>query len=207
MKTKGRTGPVLILASASPRRREILSLLTDDFEVMAADTDEREIEERLRSSGAAEVAKGLAAAKARAVYEMLGEERKRDSVVIGADTSVVCEDEILGKPADKEDAVRMLTMLSGKVHSVITGVALISGGREAVFEEESKVEFYPLDGKQKALIEGYVSTDEPYDKAGAYGIQGKGALLVRKIEGDYLNIVGLPLSRLKRELDDLRDAL
>ncbi|MBR6880745.1 MAG: septum formation protein Maf [Clostridiales bacterium] len=198
---------MLILASASPRRREILSLLTDDFEVMAADTDEREIEERLRSSGAAEVAKGLAAAKARAVYEMLGEERKRDSVVIGADTSVVCEDEILGKPADKEDAVRMLTMLSGKVHSVITGVALISGGREAVFEEESKVEFYPLDGKQKALIEGYVSTDEPYDKAGAYGIQGKGALLVRKIEGDYLNIVGLPLSRLKRELDDLRDAL
>ncbi len=207
MKTKGRTGPVLILASASPRRREILSLLTDDFEVMAADTDEREIEERLRSSGAAEVAKGLAAAKARAVYEMLGEERKRDSVVIGADTSVVCEGEILGKPSDKEDAVRMLTMLSGKVHSVITGVALISGGREAVFEEESKVEFYPLDGKQKALIEGYVSTDEPYDKAGAYGIQGKGALLVRKIEGDYLNIVGLPLSRLKRELDDLRGAL
>ncbi len=198
---------MLILASASPRRREILSLLTDDFEVMAADTDEREIEERLRSSGAAEVAKGLAAAKARAVYEMLGEERKRDSVVIGADTSVVCEGEILGKPADKEDAVRMLTMLSGKVHSVITGVALISGGREAVFEEESKVEFYPLDGKQKALIEGYVSTDEPYDKAGAYGIQGKGALLVRKIEGDYLNIVGLPLSRLKRELDDLRGAL
>lgn len=198
---------MLILASASPRRREILSLLTDDFEVMAADTDEREIEERLRSSGAAEVAKGLAAAKARAVYEMLGEERKRDSVVIGADTSVVCEDEILGKPSDKEDAVRMLTMLSGKVHSVITGVALISGGREAVFEEESKVEFYPLDGKQKALIEGYVSTDEPYDKAGAYGIQGKGALLVRKIEGDYLNIVGLPLSRLKRELDDLRGAL
>ena len=198
---------MLILASASPRRREILSLLTDDFEVMAADTDEREIEERLRSSGAAEVAKGLAAAKARAVYEMLGEERKRDSVVIGADTSVVCEGEILGKPSDKEDAVRMLTMLSGKVHSVITGVALISGGREAVFEEESKVEFYPLDGKQKALIEGYVSTDEPYDKAGAYGIQGKGALLVRKIEGDYLNIVGLPLSRLKRELDDLRGAL
>ncbi|MBO4242902.1 MAG: septum formation protein Maf [Clostridiales bacterium] len=184
----------LILASASPRRRELMNLITEDHEVRNADVDEREIEKRCEGRSPAEIAMELARAKAAAVSAGEGD------IIIGADTSVVLDGRILGKPEDKEDARRMLTELSGRIHSVITGVCVIRDGAEKTFYEETFVEFNPLDDFQKDLIERYISSDEPYDKAGAYGIQGGGALLVKKIEGDYFNVVGLPVAGLAREI-------
>ena len=119
------------------------------------------------------------------------------ATVIGADTIVVLEGIILGKPRDRADAIKMLQNLSGKVHSVFTGVCLIKDSKENSFFEETKVEFYSLSNEE---IEAYVDTGEPMDKAGAYGIQGRGCLLVKRIEGDYFNVVGLPVGRLIREL-------
>lgn len=184
----------VILASASPRRRELMKLIMDDFDIANADVDEREIERRCDGLGPAATAMELARSKAAAVPA------KEGDIVIGADTSVVLDDMILGKPEDKEDARRMLTSLSGRVHSVITGICIIKDGQEKTFYEETFVEFNPLDDFQKDLIERYISSDEPYDKAGAYGIQGGGALLVKKIEGDYFNVVGLPVAGLAREI-------
>ena len=119
------------------------------------------------------------------------------AIVIGADTIVVLESEILGKPRDRADAIKMLSTLSGKVHSVFTGVCLIKDSKENCFYEETKVEFYELSPQE---IEAYVDTGEPMDKAGAYGIQGRGCLLVKRIDGDYFNVVGLPVGRLIKEL-------
>ena len=124
-------------------------------------------------------------------------ENHKDSIVIGADTIVVAGGKILGKPADKSDACRMLSMLSGVEHNVVTGVCLVCGDKKSTFAQVSKVKFYEL---TEAEIEAYVETGEPMDKAGAYGIQGKGCVLVEKIEGDYFNIVGLPVARVIKEL-------
>jgi len=184
----------VILASASPRRRELMKLIMDGFDTANADVDEREIERRCEGLGPAATAMELARAKAAAVKAGDGD------IVIGADTSVVLDGKILGKPEDRDDARRMLTGLSGRVHSVITGVCIIKDGQEKTFYEETFVEFNPLDDFQTDLIERYISSDEPYDKAGAYGIQGGGALLVKKIEGDYFNVVGLPVAGLAREI-------
>jgi len=195
----------LILASASPRRRELLSLITDDFEVITREVDERSAEIDMENKGvpAVQVSEGLALLKAKAVFDELSEEEKKQVLVIGADTSVILNNEIFGKPKDKEDAVRMLTALSGKKHIVATGVALITDGTVKCFTEETLVEFYECDQYQKDLIERYCSSDEPYDKAGAYGIQNNGALLVKKIDGDFSNVVGLPVSRLAREMESV----
>lgn len=195
----------IILASKSPRRKEILSLITADFEIMSEEVDERAIEEEVLESGggADEVQRQLALKKARAVYDVLDEDQKRDSTVIGADTSVVCDGQILGKPVDKEDARRMLTMLSGKTHEVITGVCVKTAAAEEVFTDTTRVRFGDLDKYQTDLIERYINTDEPYDKAGAYGIQQGGALLVETVEGDYFNVVGLPARKLSQVLDTL----
>ena len=195
----------LILGSASPRRRELLSLITEDFTVRLADIDERALENDLeqRHVPACQVSEELASAKAHAVFEMLNQDSRASSVVIGADTSVILDDVIYGKPESKEDAKRMLTNLSGRKHVVATGVSLVFEGGEKRFTDVSLVEFYPLDDYQKNVIERYIESGDPMDKAGAYGIQSGGALLVRGIEGDFLNVVGLPVARLARELSSV----
>lgn len=192
----------IILASASPRRRELLSLVTDKFDVIVADIDERAFEIRMEEEGvpALKVSEHLAELKAKAVFDKLADSEKENTIVIGADTSVILDDVIYGKPADREDAVRMLSNLSGRVHVVATGVALFAGTEKRTFTEETSVEFNDLDDYQKTLISDYCDSGSPYDKAGGYGIQDMGSLLVKKIDGDYPNVVGLPVARLAREL-------
>ena len=193
----------IILASKSPRRKELLSLITPDFEIMSEDVDERGIEERVLKGGGTpvDVQKELARAKAAAVYEKLSASDRDNCVVIGSDTSVVCGGKILGKPEDKDDARRMLRMLSGRTHEVISGVCVLSSEKEEVFVEITKVRFGDLDQYQEQLIERYINTDDPYDKAGAYGIQQGGALLVETVEGDYFSVVGLPVRKLSQVLE------
>lgn len=195
----------LILGSASPRRRELLSLITEDFTVRLADIDERALENDLeqRHVPACQVSEELASAKAHAVFETLDEDSRASSIVIGADTSVILDDVIYGKPESEEDAKRMLTNLSGRKHVVATGVSLVFEGGEKRFTDVSLVEFYPLDDYQRNVIARYVESGDPMDKAGAYGIQSGGALLVKGIEGDFLNVVGLPVARLARELSSV----
>lgn len=179
----------LILASGSPRRQELLRLITENFSVIPAGCEEHFD----GSLSPAEAVKALARQKAEYVSEMYP-----DKTVIGADTTVFCDNTPLGKPEDESDARCMLKLLSGKKHSVITAVALAEGGRvRKLFAEETEVEFYPLSENE---IDEYISTGEPMDKAGAYGIQGKGALLIRGIKGDYYNVMGLPVARLLREM-------
>lgn len=193
----------IILASASPRRRELMALITDKFTVMTADVDERALEKRLAGCAPDTIAMELGAAKARAVFDGLSEDERRETVVIGADTSVVIDDRILGKPADRDEAREMLLTLSGRSHSVITGVAIIMDGSEYLFAEQSFVEFAQADEYQRELIEKYISTNDPYDKAGGYGIQGGGALLVKEVQGDYFNVVGMPVMKVARKLYEL----
>ena len=195
----------IILASASPRRRELLSLVTDNFEVLTADVDERAAEIKMEEDGvpALRVSEHLAEIKAKAVYDTLTEEEKENSIVIGADTSVILDNIIFGKPANREEAVNMLSLLSGHTHVVATGVCIFAGQEKLVFTEETRVEFNELDDYQKALIEAYIDTGSPFDKAGGYGIQDMGALLVKCIDGDYANVVGFPVSRLARKLSNM----
>ncbi|MBR4858822.1 MAG: septum formation inhibitor Maf [Clostridia bacterium] len=178
----------IILASASPRRKELLETAGAEFEIIVADVDET-VPEGTKPEDAAVM---TAEKKALAVAE-----NYKDSIVIGADTIVVADGRILGKPADKADACRMLSMLSGDEHKVITGVCLACEDKKITFAQVSKVKFYDLTDEE---INAYVETGEPMDKAGAYGIQGKGCVLVEKIEGDYFNIVGLPVARVMKEL-------
>ncbi len=180
----------IILASASPRRKELLSLAGIDFVIKVADVNEV-IDPSLTPDG---VVMSLAKQKAQAVAS-----ENPDSLVIGADTVVVLDGKILGKPKSEENAVELLSMLSGRVHTVHTGVALIKDEKIKTFCEATKVEFYHLTEEE---IKAYVATKEPMDKAGAYGIQGKGCILIRKIDGDYFNVVGLPVSAVYRELRD-----
>lgn len=193
----------IILASASPRRKEILGNIVEDFEIKVSEVDERAIEEQVLKTTDDMVEAGrlmtvlLGKAKANAVFE---EEDDKDVTVIGADTCVVTRDEILGKPKDREDARRMLRKLAGQKHYVITGVALISKDKVRTFYEETEVEFADADDFAEDTIERYIASDEPYDKAGAYAIQGRGGVLVKRINGDFYNVMGLPLSRLAKEL-------
>ena len=195
----------IILASASPRRRELLSLITKEFAVVTADVDERAAEIKMEEEGtpALKVSEHLAEIKAKAVFDTLSDEEKENSIVIGADTSVILDNIIFGKPADRDEAVRMLSLLSGHTHVVATGVAIFAGSEKKTFTEETRVEFYELDGYQKKLIEDYIDTGSPFDKAGGYGIQDMGALLVKGISGDYANVVGFPVARLARELSNM----
>lgn len=177
----------LVLASKSPRRSAILKNAGIDFTVRVADADET-IPDGTKPCDAVVF---LAARKAMAV------DRAEDELILGADTVVVLGDEILGKPKDKDDAFNMIKKLSGRVHSVFTGVCAIGDGFSMTFAEETKVEFYPLTDEE---IYTYINTDEPYDKAGAYGIQGIASKFIRGIEGDYFNVVGLPVSSIYKKI-------
>ncbi len=181
----------IILASSSPRRKELLTTAGMKFEIHVRDVDETVPEGTLP----VEAAKMTATRKAAAVAEDFA-----DCVVIGADTIVVANGKILGKPKDEADAKAMLRMLSGIEHEVITGVCIINNGIKESFAQISKVKFYDLTDEE---IAAYVATKEPMDKAGAYGIQGLGCTLVERIEGDYFNIVGLPVAEVSRKIKSL----
>ncbi len=179
----------LILASGSPRRRELLELCEIPFTVETADIDETlNLEADLNE----EIQK-LAYRKAQKVFE-----KHKDAVVIGSDTIVVVDHEVLGKPKMEENAKRMLEKLSGKVHQVITGVCVLSDEKCETFAVVTDVEFFEL---SEEVISGYVATKEPLDKAGGYGIQGKGALLIKGIRGDYYSVMGFPISRVNQALN------
>ena len=228
----------IILASASPRRRELLSQIGLDFEVVVSET-----EEKITSTEPAKVVEELSAQKAEAVWEKLcsmttsqgsvtnaerleegsgvsrtdegskvfdpeqksGKSTITDIIVLGADTVVACDGKILGKPADTEAAVAMLTMLQGRGHEVYTGVTILyeeNGERKTLtFHEKTTVHFYPMTDAQ---IREYVATGDPMDKAGAYGIQGLCARYISGIAGDYNNVVGLPVGRVYQELHGLQ---
>ncbi len=178
----------IILASASPRRRELLSLITTDFEVITADVDETVDENETPENTVMMLSKKKAMA-----VSLLHKGRK----VIGADTIVVCDGKILGKPVSRKNAEEMLKMLSGRTHQVLTGVTITDGEKTETFFVASDVTFFRLTDEE---ISAYAESGESDDKAGAYGIQGKGSLLVEKINGDYFNIVGLPVSALNKKL-------
>ena len=184
-----------ILASGSPRRRELMSLIREDFTVEIPGVDES-VPYNVETEDIAEYLSGI---KAGAVFDGHDNEAV---VVTGSDTVVIYGDRVLGKPRSRQDAYDMLKTLSGRTHEVRTGVTVIyrtESGEEGrlSFTDHAKVEFYELTDQE---LEEYISTGEPLDKAGAYGIQGRGALLVRKIDGDYYSVVGFPVGRLNREL-------
>lgn len=196
----------IILASASPRRKELLKQMGLEFEVMPS-----HCEEVITRKIPWEIVMELSSQKARelvykAAMDSLSDDKSgndgdgQNVLVIGADTIVAYKDEILGKPKDKDDAVRMLKILQGKQHSVYTGVSLVylkeGIAQTRTFVEETKVYVAPMTDEQ---IEAYVATGEPMDKAGAYAIQGSFAEFIIKIDGDYNNVVGLPIGRIMRE--------
>lgn len=179
-----------IVASASPRRKEILSMGGFGFRIIPSDCDET-IKEKLSPE---ETVKVLAERKALSVLE-----KNENSVVLGCDTVVALGDEILGKPADREDAFKMIKALSGKTHRVCTGVCIADKDKIKSFVSVAEVEFYELSDE---TAESYVATGECDDKAGAYGIQGLGGTLVKSIKGDYYAIVGLPYAETVRVLSE-----
>lgn len=178
----------IILASASPRRRELMKYITEDFEAVSTDCDET-LPDDISPMAASEY---LAVLKAKAAAE-----KYPDCTVIGCDTTVICENEILGKPKDKAQCIADISKLLGRTHQVVTGCCIISGGNINSFSEVTDVTFRKLTA---AEIEAYADTDEPYDKAGGYGIQGKGSALISHIDGDFFNVVGLPVGHLFNEL-------
>jgi len=181
----------LILASQSPRRRELLSTILPNFTVQVSAADET----LPPNVPPAQAVQHLAQKKAEAVQAL--QPTPENVVILGCDTVVAIDNKILGKPHDRQDCLAMLRALSGREHAVHTGTALLCGPRRQVFLETAKVEFWPLTEEE---IAWYASTPEPYDKAGGYGIQGQGSLLVKAITGDYFTVMGLPVSRLWREL-------
>lgn len=184
-----------ILASASPRRKELLEQIGLKFEIIPACG-----EEVIQYDKPEEVVMDLSRQKAEEIAKKRTEITIPE-VIIGADTVVAYKDTILGKPKDREDAYRMIALLQGNSHKVYTGVTLIlrSGEETTVhsFFEETKVTMYPM---SEAEREWYIDTKEPFDKAGGYGIQGKCAIFIEKISGDYNNVVGLPVARIYQEL-------
>lgn len=180
----------IILASASPRRRELFKLITPNFKSVSTDADET----LPPDIPALKAAERLACIKAAAALEKFP-----DDIVIGCDTTVICGGAILGKPENKDQCRQFMKLLSDRTHQVATGCCIMDGSGSVSFTSITDVCFRKLTDEE---IEAYISTDEPYDKAGGYGIQGKGALLIEKISGDYFTVVGLPVSRLNTELKE-----
>lgn len=180
----------IILASASPRRKQLLEWAEIPFDVIPSDSDET-VPDQLSVS---EIPVFLASQKAAIVRKITAPEK----IILAADTIVVLDQQMLGKPLDRSDAIRMLLLLSGKVHEVITGVALTNSKKEIFFAETTRVRFHSL---TRAEIEHYVDHYQPYDKAGAYAIQEWiGVTGIRSIDGDFYNVMGLPVSRVLQEL-------
>lgn len=177
----------IVLASSSPRRKELLETAGIDFEI-----DVEGVDEILQGSTPEEKVCSIAAQKCRPVAA-----RRPNDCVIGADTVVSVDGDILGKPHGRRDAENMLRRLSGREHTVYTGVCISAHGKETVFSEATKVKFFDLSDEE---ISEYVASGEPMDKAGAYGIQGLGCTLIEGICGDYFNVVGLPVARTVREI-------
>lgn len=184
----------LILASQSPRRQELLRLFGLPFRVEAADIDETMDPQKAPFDEVARVSRCKAAAV----------RRESEDVVIAADTIVVCDGMVLGKPHSTREATRMLTLLSGRDHQVMTGVTVLCGERQVSFTEVTDLHFRTLDA---AEIERYVRSGEPMDKAGAYGIQGGAALFCERLNGDYYNVMGLPVCRLGQVLKEMAPEL
>lgn len=186
----------LILASGSPRRKEILSKLGINFKIYSPN-----IEEKSSKSIPSDIAKDLATQKGKWILKQLKKEKDENFCIIAADTLVALEKTIFGKPKDKNDARNILRKLSGKTHQVITGVYLAKGLEEQIsFHCTSHVTFEKIN---TTLLEDYLQTEEPYDKAGAYAIQGIAKKFITKVQGDYNNIVGLPLSLLEKNLEKI----
>ena len=181
----------LILASASPRRRELLTLAGFAFEVIPAVGKEVVHEENGKPLTPDRIVRQLALHKAEEIFDR--EKGATGLTVIGADTIVVLDGEILGKPKDEDDAKAMLSRLSGRRHEVISGLALIGYGKSGTAHEVTEVEFDDMD---EETILRYIRTAKPYDKAGAYAIQGLASAYIKGIEGDYFNVVGLPVHRM-----------
>ncbi|HEY2649444.1 MAG TPA: Maf family protein [Puia sp.] len=180
----------IILASASPRRKQLLEWAEIPFDVIPSDSDET-VPDQISFS---EIPVFLASQKAAIVRKITAPEK----IILAADTIVVLDQQMLGKPLDRSDAIRMLLLLSGKVHEVITGVALTNSKKEIFFAETTRVRFHSL---TRAEIEHYVDHYQPYDKAGAYAIQEWiGVTGIRSIDGDFYNVMGLPVSRVLQEL-------
>ena len=194
---------IIVLASGSPRRKELLAKtgLIQDAERKAA--EQKAGEEKAETSDPAETVEKLSLDKASAVADLLQAE-KEPQLIIGADTVVACDGEILGKPSDREDAFRMLWKLQGQTHQVYTGVTLLLKKKHTwqahTFSEKTDVQFYPVSREE---LLAYIETGEPMDKAGSYGIQGGFGIYVKGICGDYNNVVGLPVGRLVYELKKL----
>ena len=184
--------PDIVLASGSPRRRELLKGLGWKFRVVVPRVDESS----LSGETPEELCSRLASAKADAIADNENE----NTLVVAADTIVVADGDVLGKPADKNESLKMLTRLQGRAHEVLTGVGVRWKGRALNGVERTLVRFRPLG---EAALLAYVSAGEGMDKAGAYAIQDKGSLIVSSIEGDYFNVVGLPLCRLSAMLEEL----
>ena len=196
----------IILASGSPRRKELLSQIGLSFTVRVSEADEHTEETKPEKLVCI-----LSERKALAVWDELTEEEKKESILIGADTVVAVDDRILGKPADETEAFRMIELLQGRSHQVYTGVTILRQGglqpleegtgtcgiQKKQFFEKTDVLVYPMSEEE---IIAYVKTGEPLDKAGAYGIQGSFAAYIQGINGDYSNVVGLPVGRLYHEL-------
>ncbi len=188
----------IILASASPRRRELLEQLGVEFEIIPS-----QAEEKMKSMEPSRMVMELSEIKAEDIYNRLSQEEKELSTVIGADTVVAFEDQVMGKPQSNSEAIEMLSRLQNNTHQVYTGVTLIfrkGPGKvpsKISFFEKTDVTMYPISSDE---IAAYVNTGEPMDKAGAYGIQGRGAAFIKEIHGDYNNVVGLPIGRLYQEM-------
>lgn len=189
---------IIVLASGSPRRKELLAKTGLKFSVVVSGG-----EEKAETSDPAETVEKLSLDKASAVADLLQAE-KEPQLIIGADTVVACDGEILGKPSDREDAFRMLWKLQGQTHQVYTGVTLLLKKKHTwqahTFNEKTDVQFYPVSREE---LLAYIETGEPMDKAGSYGIQGGFGIYVKGICGDYNNVVGLPVGRLVYELKKL----
>lgn len=183
--------PTLVLASESPRRRELLRLLCSEFEVVSSQVPEAS----KPNEAPREMVQRLAKAKAEAVQTL-----RPNSTIIGADTVVVGDGQILGKPDSEEGARNMLIRLSGKTHEVLTGLCVLDERQCYLSVSETKVQFSPLSGQE---IEAYLKTGEPFGKAGAYAIQGCASRYVERIDGCYFNVVGLPISLLYQMLQQI----
>lgn len=199
----------VVLASASPRRKELFAMICDEFEIIVSDC-----EEVVTSTVPEQVTQELSRQKAEAAVAEIAagadSQTASDTLVVGADTVVSAEGKILGKPKDRAEAFEMLRLLSGKKHKVTTGVTLIRVSPEGRIQWQksfAETTTVCVDDMKESEIQAYLDTDEPYDKAGAYGIQGLFGKHISGIEGDYNNVVGLPVHRLYKEISGLSSSV